>query len=1293
MVINSKPNLRPVRFLLFTTLSFSILASLAIHVAAQDKIWKPGDRVEVQWQGDWYQAEVIEVRESQYKIHYVGYASSWDEWVDNSRIRAAGNNKPSTTSQPAPASSPFNEVLALLRQSYEKQAAGQTDEAISFAERALKSAEKDLGPEHGTVAMSLAALAQLYDQKKDYNRAETFYLRAIGIAEKPGSGLEPFFVATLLNGIGRVYDLQGDFQRAEPLYQRALALQEKALGPEDAQVATTLTNLGVMYLAKGDYGQAEQLLLRALAIREKATGTEEIFIIQSLKSLASLYETKGDYDKAGLLLQRVVSKLEKLLGADNPIIAPALSDFALHTKNQGDYVKAEQLYQRAIAILEKAGGPDASSLAVPLDNLGNLYQSKGDYERAEALYKRALTIKERTSRPDDPEIATTLSNLAVLYEEQRKYELAEPLLQRALAIKEKALGPMHPDVATLLSNLAVLYYDQGDYDKAEVLSQRVLTIKEKALGSEHPDVAIAVNNIAALKERRGDYKGAETLYLRALAIYEKKLGPKHPDTTSMVLNLALLSAARGEMSQAISYLTRGTDISEYNAALILATGSEEQKRRYMSTLSSETDYTISLHLLSVPNDLSAARLALTTILRRKGRALDAMTEQLASLRRRSDPQDRALLERLDAVRSQLANLVLNGPVNQSSATERQAAVAKLEAEVQRLEAAVSARSAEFRAQSQPVTIESVEEAMPLDTALIEIASYRPFNPQAKNRSERYGAARYAAYVLRREGQNAGSPRVVQPRWVDLGDAATINDDVAALRKALISPRSTNFKQVGQALYGKVMRPLLPLVGNTHRLFLSPDGDLNLIPFGALVDEQDRYLIENYSITYLTSGRDLLRLQVHTNSKQGPLVFANPSFDSGGAINNQATGIADANGKGRRSTDLRDAKFSPLPGTAGEAKALADVLSDVRVFTGPQATEAELKQVSGPKILHVATHGFFLPDIRQANAGSAGGRGVGIASPQQTPQTQTRRDENPLLRSGLALAGVNQRQSGAGEDGVLTALEATGLDLWGTKLVVLSACETGLGEIKNGEGVYGLRRALVLAGSESQVMSLWQVSDAATRDLMAAYYKRLQAGEGRTEALRQVQLMMIQSGTAEARRQEADGRRQEADGRRQEADGGRQEAGAGTTTPMTAPSAASSTVPSAAPSTAQSAASTVSPEQRGMGVERDQKTLNENRSHPFYWASFIQSGDWRSLDGSRQWAVASGQWADTTQETKIRRLGRAVYPRRCANAQPQCVSSCFLTMHGNLLLSVTNASGDKPPFLTCEFLNVDCIFGC
>lgn len=1143
--MNRKPQFPVVHLHLFVIVSFLAFTPLAIRGAAQERTSKPGDRVEVEWKGDRHRARVSEVRGDQYKIHYDGYASSWEERVEHSRLRVVDVKRDSSGQSGTPDAA-FNQVMGLLKQSREKQRAGQFDEAILLAERALEKAQKELGPEHVTVAISLSALAQLYDyQKEDYGRAESYYVRALAIAEKPSSGLEPFFVADLLNGIGRIRDLGGDYGQAESLYQRALGIQEKTLGAEDPNVATTLTNLGALYQTKGDYKQAEQLLQRALTIREKAKGPEEaIFVIQSLKSLASLYETKGDYEKAGLLLQRVVTTLEKMTGGDSPLMTGALNNLALHYKNTGDYVKAERLYRRAIAIGEKAYGPDHISLATVLDNLANIYQLKGDYERAEALYKRALAIEEKSLKPGDPDIATTLSNLANMYEGQHKYALAEPLLMRAVAIDEKALGPMHPDVATLLNNLVVLYYDKGEYEKAEPLSQRVLTIKEKVFGPQHPDVAIALNNAAAIKEIKGDYKGAETLYLRALDIYEKKFGVKHPETTYMLQNLVTLSAARGEMPQALAYLTRSTDTAEYNASLILTTGSEEQKRRYLTTLSNETDYTISFHLRSAPNDLKSARLALTTILRRKGRALDAMTEQLASLRRRADPQDRVLLEQLYSARSQLSTLVLNGAGRQTSDAEHQAAVARLEAEVQRLEAAVSARSAEFRAQSQPVTIESVQNVMPPDATLVELASYRPFNAQAKSRSERYGAARYAAYVVGREGQ---------PRWADLGEAASINNDVKSLRRALTNPHSTNVKQVGRALYEKVMRPVLRSLGNAHKIFLSPDGDLNLIPFGALVDEQDRYLVESYSITYLTSGRDLLRLQSHASGREGPVVFANPLFEQGADARKQTAPVADASGGARRSADLANATFNPLPGTAGEAQALGNILSGVRVLTGAQATEAALKGVSGPSILHIATHGFFLPDEAPAASGDlTSGRGLVLST-----SARAGRRENPLLRSGLAFAGVNQRQSGAGEDGVLTALEAAGLDLWGNKLVVLSACETGLGEVKNGEGVYGLRRALVLAGSESQVMSLWQVSDAATRDLMTEYYKRLQAGEGRTEALREVQLAMIKN-------------------------------------------------------EAQSSTAAVAVRQRGIGVEMGKKMQIEDRSHPFYWASFIQSGEWRSL---------------------------------------------------------------------------------
>jgi CHAT domain-containing protein len=278
-----------------------------------------------------------------------------------------------------------------------------------------------------------------------------------------------------------------------------------------------------------------------------------------------------------------------------------------------------------------------------------------------------------------------------------------------------------------------------------------------------------------------------------------------------------------------------------------------------------------------------------------------------------------------------------------------------------------------------------------------------------------------------------------------------------------------------------------------------------------VDEWGQYLIERYSFTYLTSGRDLLRLQVERESKSEPLVIANPMFGERGQLakTDLPKRKPPARLRLRRSvttgSDLSSVYFAPLMGTELEAREIKSLFPEALVLLGERATETSLKQAAAPRILHIATHGFFLEDqpVRiegtrglslMRDDGDLGGLGVNL------------KIENPLLRSGLALAGANLRE-GREDDGILTALEASGLNLWGTKLVVLSACDTGVGVVRTGEGVNGLRRALVLAGSETQVMSLWPVSDYVTQRLMKGYYTGLKQGQGRGQALRRVKLEM------------------------------------------------------------------------------------------------------------------------------------------------------------------------------------------
>jgi CHAT domain-containing protein len=339
------------------------------------------------------------------------------------------------------------------------------------------------------------------------------------------------------------------------------------------------------------------------------------------------------------------------------------------------------------------------------------------------------------------------------------------------------------------------------------------------------------------------------------------------------------------------------------------------------------------------------------------------------------------------------------------------------------------------------------------------------------------------------------------RWKELGEAHAIDGAIDELRQALRDPLRNDVRQLARAVDQKVMEPVRGLTGIAKQLLISPDGELNLIPFAALVDEQGHYLLERYEFNYLTSGRDLLRLQVRRESKSPPVVVADPAFGEPALIASHRDVGRNGGASERTQIDYSQIFFAPLPGVGDEVRALKQQLPQATFFTKEQATKFALQHVRGPSILHIATHGFFLQNDPPA------GLPIAQAKDQTRLGKWVAHVENPLLRSGLALAGANQARGG-NNDGVLTAFEASGLDLWGTKLVVLSACDTGLGEVKKGEGVYGLRRALVLAGSESQMISLWAVSDRSTRDLIVGYYTALLGGAGRSEALRQVQLRML-----------------------------------------------------------------------------------------------------------------------------------------------------------------------------------------
>ncbi|HEY7057303.1 MAG TPA: CHAT domain-containing tetratricopeptide repeat protein [Vicinamibacterales bacterium] len=822
-----------------------------------------------------------------------------------------------------------------------------------------------------------------------------------------------------------------------------------------------------------------------------------------LTRLAEIRRTSGKLSDAEQTFMRALDVNTHVLGRDDPRTAFTMLRLAAFYNATDDYRRAEPLATESLAIAEGALGPTHPRIVTFLIVVALVHQRVEDYQRAVPELERALAIAERAFEGNDFRVLSVVNNLGDFYSLLHDYGRAVPMLTRSLQGIEHTFGPDHPNVAVPLGNLGIIAREQKDYPRALEMLTRAEAIREKSLGLKNPLTASSMINIGNVYIEKGDYAEARARFQRALELLEESAGPYHRLTMMAVTNLARAYAAEGNMAQALQYQHRADAIVEKNVSLNLVVGSERAKLAYFESIFERLGSTVSYHVWHAAEDRAAAEMAATVVLQRKGRVFDALSGSLAALRQRMDTGDQTALDQLSATSSELATLVVNGP-GKRPFPEYQQTLATLDARRERLEEEISGRSLEFHAQLLPVTLQSITAAIPPDAALLEFAVYKVFDAA----SDDYGQARYVVYILRR-----GS----EVRWRDLGPASEVDDLVGKLRSAFRERNQGDARQLARTVDEKVLQPLRPLVGDASHLIVSPDGSLSLIPFEALLDEKGRYEVVRYAITYLASGRDLLRMQLARSSPGAPAIVANPSFGeprSTGTNGSRAASAVSGNALPSEA-GLPDMYFAPLHGTAAEARMIHALFPEAAMLTGPAASKAALTGLAAPRILHIATHGFFLSD-------------------RPDPTTKTAPGiPNPLLRSGLALAGANAHN--ASDDGILTALEASALNLWGTRLVTLSACDTGVGEVRNGEGVYGLRRAFFLAGAETVVMSLWPVGDRLTREMMTAYYEGLKRGLGRGEALRQAELEMMK---------------------------------------------------------------------------------RPGREHPFYWASFIQAGDWRPLDSPR-----------------------------------------------------------------------------
>jgi CHAT domain-containing protein len=788
---------------------------------------------------------------------------------------------------------------------------------------------------------------------------------------------------------------------------------------------------------------------------------------------------------------------------------------------------AVKLDEQALKILEAL--PDQElTIATAKQALATLYWQANSRPKAIALYDQLIADAEASPTTTPMKVGSTILGVAEMYYFGGREDLAKPLLQRALALFDKDVARLEKDkpadyeiplmlgmsgesvqllgdldgakerlrkaaerdeklhgvTGSYWNSIAEIERQQGHFKEALAVLERLNT----EMAKKSPRAAGAYNlSIATVLKDMGEYKRAEKLVSDHLAEVAKQFGRRHPYYGIFEIDLARIYMATGDVANSERVLGDALEIGEHELSLVLHTGTDNDHAVFFAKRAYLLDTAVSFNYKLAPKRPAATKLALTTLLRRKGRLVDASAAALATLRAKLSPEDKKLLDQLAAARAKLAKLTVAGASGDAGAYAKE--LAALEDDVQRLELELGKKSASFRISAMPIELAAIQKAIPKDAKLVELVNFQPSDPKVSYHRGTLPPRRYAAYVLGPTGD---------PVFVDLAAASDIDDAVSELRKALSDPDNDHVSERGRALYQLTVAKLMPALHGTTNVLLAPDGTLNVVPFSALVDDKGDFLVKRYTFTYLTSGRDLLRLAARTKEQGGGVVFANPAFDATGK---RPTAGDSPAARGMRSLELASLSWPPLPGTAKEADAVANVFRGLTVLRGEDATEAAVKALHGPRILHLATHGFFLPDDDRGSAASVPG--------MTTPPTTNQAGENPLLRSGVVLAGANKLASG-NEDGILTALEASALDLEGTQLVVLSACETGVGKVTNGDGVYGLRRALVIAGAESLVMSLWQVDDNATKELMIGFYTRLAAGKPPSSALRETQVQLLAS---------------------------------------------------------------------------------------------------------------------------------------------------------------------------------------
>jgi CHAT domain-containing protein len=910
--------------------------------------------------------------------------------------------------------------------------------------------EKEIGPWHKDYLNILNHMADYYELTDHYVQATAALDKASDIARSKYDNKDYQYGIELTN-IAKLQLKLGLYEKAEDNLTKALVILEEFRREDSKKIylINAIETQAVLFGIKGLFDDAEDNLDRSAKIISKADDHAGIDDFSTAKELSSLFIQLGKYADTEELLDKLIADYEKLFGASSLRLIEPLVNKGRLTLVEGDYTAADKIAQRANQIALTVYGEKSTKTAPTQKLMSDIDYIIGDYDNAESNILKALASQEQQFGRQHIEVAKSLSQLALIkfYKGDDKKEV-EKLMLESRDIMGNKLGKENPQYAEILKNVAVLYISEKRYDIAFNSLTQAEAIWRTKTGSKNNINAAAIYTLTGdVYYQLKNYNKALDFYSQAKDLYQKYFSSTHPEYVKVLSKQAKVKYMQKDFKGAKKNIEEALGnyenfIKQYFPAL-----SEREKAKYWNTIKGDFEFynTLAFSQLEDFRDLAGKvynyqlltkALLLSSSIKIRERILNSNDEALKANYNLWSQKKEFLTNALSMSTQQLLDNGID--------------VNLLNNEVERLERELSEKSELFGQsfENKKITYENVQKSIGKNEVAVEMVRYRYFEHTLTD------SIIYVALYVKND--NARPKAIVMPEGHRM--------------------ETRYFRYYRNSIIGKLpdvnsykvfWEPIQKEIGQYSTIYLSPDGVYNLINLEAIPTPDGRYVIDNSNIVIVSNTKDMYLRKIKTKvaaSANNATMFGNPTFYL----------LASAS-----------KSYPALPGTEKEVNELQALLKQkgwkTSEYTETSATEERVKEADSPKIFHIATHGFYTAEVEESDAA-------------KLTENESMMTENPLLKTGLLLKGggdvIDKTKYNFNiESGILTAYEAMSLNLDKTDLVVLSACETGMGEVSNGEGVYGLQRAFLVAGAKTLIMSMFKVDDDATQKLILTFYKK------------------------------------------------------------------------------------------------------------------------------------------------------------------------------------------------------------